>query len=92
MRTALVHVLCARSQRDFRPVAVTARRPAQRATSILVEREALALGHVYVLYRGGRSCKVISASVHRERLELVRGRLSGKPSYGIERVPVLEAW
>jgi hypothetical protein len=91
-RTVPVH--CAINRRAARPVAISAR-PLQRGHGALltVEREALTAGHVFVLYRGGRTCKVIAASMHRERVEAVRGRLTKRTdSYAIAQVPVVQSW
>ena len=93
METTVVHVLVERTRREARPVAVSARQPKVQATMMKVEREALAAGYVYVLYRGGRTCKVLSASVHRDRVEMVRGRLTKRrEAYAIAQLPIVEAW
>jgi hypothetical protein len=43
-----------------------------------------------VLYRGGRTCKVLSASVARERMEALRSRMTrNAAAYAIARVPVI---
>jgi len=94
METTTVHVVCAGNRRDLKPVAVSARRPQRGQSKVMkVERQVLAAGYVFVLYRGGRTCKVLSASVDRERLELVRGRMTKRPeAYAIAQVPVVQAW
>jgi len=93
MEYATVHVLCARKERETRPVAVSARRPTVPATPVQVEREALKLGHLFVLYRGGRTCKVLTASISLERMEALRGRLTKHAeAYAIARVPVVESF
>lgn len=93
MEYTTVHVLCARKNRDVRPIAVSTRLPRGPATPLRVEREALAVGHLFVLYRGGRTCKVLTASVHLERLETLRGRLTKNvEAYAIARVPVVESF
>jgi hypothetical protein len=93
METTTIHILVERTRRDARPVAVSARPPVGQSTMMRVEREALAAGYVFVLYRGGRTCKVLSASVHRHLVEMVKGRLTKRrEEYAIAQVPVVEAW
>ena len=93
METTIVHILVERTRREARPVAVSARPPLSHSTTMKVEREALAAGYVYVLYRGGRTCKVLSASVHRDRVEQVRTRLTKRrEAYAIAQLPIVEAW
>ncbi len=93
MEYATVHVLCARKERETRPVVVSSRRPPVPATQLQVEREALALGHLFVLYRGGRTCKVLTASVSLERMEtLLRRFTKHAEAYAIARVPVVESY
>lgn len=93
METTTIHILVERTRRDARPVAVSARPPAGHSTMMKVEREALAAGYVFVLYRGGRTCKVLSASVHRDRVETVKGRITKRPeTYAIAQLPIIEAW
>ena len=93
METTTVHVLFERTRRDARPVAVTARPPLVESARMTVEREALSAGYVFVLYRGGRTCKVLSASVHRDRVEKVKGRITKRPeAYNIVQLPVVEVF
>ncbi len=93
METTTVHILVERTRRDARPVAVSARPPHGHSAVAKVEREALAAGYIFVLYRGGRTCKVLHASVHRDRVEMVKGRLTKRrEAYVIVQIPVVEAW
>jgi hypothetical protein len=93
METTTVHVLVERTRREARPFAVSARPPPGQSTMMKVEREAIAAGYVFVLYRGGRTCKVLSASVHRDRVERVRVRITKRPeTYAIAQLPIVEAW
>ena len=92
METITVHILCSSDGAQPRPVAVSARRPPHPATPLQVERESVALGHLFVLYRGGRTCKVISGSARRERVEGLRARLTrNAAAYAIARIPFISA-
>jgi hypothetical protein len=88
----LIH--CAINRREGRPVAVSARKPDRGFSSILkVERQALDAGYVFVLYRSGPACKVLTASMHRNVVDLVRSRLTRRPeAYAVAVVPVVQSW
>lgn len=94
METITAHVVCGGNRDQIRPLAVCARKPKRgHSTLMKIERQAFAVGAAFVLYRGGRTCKVLIASIDRDRLELVCGRMTKRPeAYAIARVPVVESW
>jgi hypothetical protein len=89
-----IHIHCAINRREGRPVAVSARKPERGFSTMLkVERQALEAGRVFVLYRIGPACKVLTASMHRNVVDLVRSRLTKRPeAYAVAVVPVVQTW
>jgi len=89
-RRVVVQIRFDEEAAESRPVAASAKRRGTGArVTVAVEREAIAEGSIFVLYRLGAACVVIAGSVRRERVESALARL-GKAgaAYRIVQIPV----
>lgn len=84
---AIVQIRFAHEGGESRPVAASTRRGGTGARVTLeVEKEAVAAGALFVLYRVGTAPVVVAGSAHRARVEAALANLGA--AYRIVRIPV----
>ena len=87
---ATLQIRFAQEDGEIRPVAASTKRRGTGARVMLeVEKEAVAAGTVYVLYRAGGAGVVVVGSASRERVESALASLgTARAAYRIARIPV----
>jgi hypothetical protein len=86
----IVQLRFSRENGHSRPIAASGKQGGSGARVTLeVEREALEVGSIHVLYRLGAADVVVAGSVHRERVEAaLRGLGDAARAYRITEIPV----